>query len=175
MKNFPYGLAADVFISALFTAFLLTLVSLMINHAFAAGAEALPAGYEVDVRAALDALLTLVFTILSGIAAAILTGLIAVAKKKFGIEIDAKVRGYLEMAILNGINLAEQRTRALAADVHPVKVKHEIIAYAATYVMRRVPDAIQHFKLDAHDIQEMIEARLSQNVLIQPEQEKVVS
>ena len=82
-------------------------------------------------------------------------------KEKFGIDIEAKHREALHSAAVTGLNTALSKFDIKAAGV-TIEVKNRLIAEAANYAIKAVPDAIKFFKLDERrdDLKAIIEAKL---------------
>lgn len=80
---------------------------------------------------------------------------------KVGIEKDSEIRKYLDEAILNGINFAATKLKAAGDNIDEIELKNQRLAEAANYVVKGVPDALKHFKIDEARLKTLIEARLS--------------
>lgn len=82
-------------------------------------------------------------------------------KDKFGIDIEARHREALHSAAVTGLNTALSKFDVKAAGI-TVEVKNRLIAEAANYAIKAVPDAIKFFKLDEKrdDLKAIIEAKL---------------
>lgn len=79
---------------------------------------------------------------------------------KLGLEHDDKIRGYLEEALLNGIEFAKKKAGDAAQSLHSIEVKDKVVADAANYVAKGVPDALRHFGITDERLKEMLLARL---------------
>lgn len=102
------------------------------------------------------------------LASLLMAGLMAVItfgvkylKRRIGLadgEMDAQVRDYLETAIHNGLRYAVGKAvpTTIVLDGRNAKV----IADAANYVTKAVPDALARFDLTPDKLESMLEARL---------------
>lgn len=75
---------------------------------------------------------------------------------------DSQVRGYLEVALGNGIAFARRQVEARLAAGIKVDVHNATVAEAAEYVIQRVPDALARFGITAEAVRDLIIARLPQ-------------
>lgn len=81
-------------------------------------------------------------------------------KSKTGVSIleqEDIIRGYVEKALQNGVELAVSRLKD--SDFAHIDTKNAAIAEGARYVLNSVPDALRYFKIDEQGIKERIEAR----------------
>ncbi|WEV89364.1 hypothetical protein H10PHJ05_63 [Aeromonas phage HJ05] len=99
----------------------------------------------------------------------LLVGLMAVVtfgvkylKRRIGLadgEMDAQVRDYLETALHNGLRYAVGKAVPSTIAVNGSNAK--VIADAASYVAKAVPDALTRFDLTPDKLEQMLEARLT--------------
>lgn len=103
-----------------------------------------------------------------GLAAAAITALGGIGVKavtsyldrKFGLQLDADTRTYLDQALFNAVSFAEHHARDFAQDKAQIEVRNRTLAYAMDYMLDRVPDALAHFGITEQALKRMIEARL---------------
>lgn len=101
-------------------------------------------------------------TLLGSLAAALMAlGSWALTRlgKRLGLEADSEIRSYLDEALHRAITWAISRLREDGRSI-TIDVKSEIVAHAVSYIVDRVPDAIEHFGLDGASVGRLIEARL---------------
>lgn len=81
---------------------------------------------------------------------------------KFGLENDDKIRQYLLSAVERGVEFGKHKAEEAVgdADWSKVDVKNEMVAYAATYVLTKVPDAVKRFNLTEEGVRDLILAKL---------------
>lgn len=79
---------------------------------------------------------------------------------KLKLKNDEVIRGYLYTAIEHGIGFAVEKARAAGNDIKEVNVRSVLVADAADYVSRKVPDAAKHFNLNYNDLAELAQAKL---------------
>ena len=85
---------------------------------------------------------------LSVVVAALATWLIGRALTWIGLQNDAQVRAYLDVAIRNGIAYGASKLRERSADFTKVETKNELVAMAATFAIAQVPGALKRFGID---------------------------
>ena len=135
----------------------LTQLALLLGFLIAMVAPAMAAdGVAVDLSPAIGALGEALISALVVLAAWGLRRLTAY----LGLKEDDRTRAYLETAFLNGLQLALERALQAGLDASDVKVRSQLVAEAAGYVSRSVPDALKRFKLDGDGVRERLEARL---------------
>jgi hypothetical protein len=82
-----------------------------------------------------------------------------ILKAKTGIEIDAKHRDTIQLALTNAAGLVISK-----AGDHMIgrkmDLKNEALAQAVGYVIKAAPEAIEHFGLTAAELREKIEAKI---------------
>jgi hypothetical protein len=109
--------------------------------------------YKIDLRPLLDVVWPL-------IAAVVAAGVSLLARKALGwlnLSEDRMVREYLEVAIVNGLELARQK---LGSGPLTLTSKHQAVAEASGYVIARVPDALKRFDITEASLKRLVEARL---------------
>lgn len=109
--------------------------------------------YRIDLRPLLDAVWPLIV--------AVVTAIIGIVARKvlswLNLSEDRMVREYLEVAIVNGLELARQR---LGTVTPGVTTKSQVVAEASNYVVARVPDALKRFDITEASLKRLVEARL---------------
>lgn len=116
--------------------------------------------YVVDVQPTVLLGIGYIFAALSGLVSGLLVYLFDPAGGKLKkLQIDATIRTYLETALHAGLNYAENKARAAAQDLKNPTVNEKIISDALGYVLKRVPDALNHFGIDETDLRDLIIAR----------------
>ncbi|TXH34821.1 MAG: hypothetical protein E6Q98_18240 [Rhodospirillaceae bacterium] len=99
----------------------------------------------------------------TALATAVHVGGRALAKylqSKTGIELDNAVRNYLDPAIDKAVAYGQLKVTQAAGDKAEIDIHNETIAHAVNYLLARVPDALEHFGLDAAAVEQMVEARV---------------
>lgn len=108
--------------------------------------------YKIDLRPLLDVVWPLIV--------ALVTAIVGVLARKalswLKLSEDRMVREYLEIAIVNGLELARQKL----GPITPVTTKSQVIAEASGYIIARVPDALKRFDIDQASLKRLVEARL---------------
>lgn len=115
-------------------------------------------GYSVDLTPLVELLASL---LMAGLMA-VVTFMVKYLKRRIGLadgEMDAQVRAYLETAIHNGLRYAIGK--AVPNTVTVDGRNAEIIADAANYVTKAVPDALSRFDLTPDRLEQMLSARLT--------------
>lgn len=84
--------------------------------------------------------------------------------KAAGLEVDDRVRAYLEPIAEAGLRAAFRRLPHVDASTDEARVVE-----ARDYVKRHAPDALRHFKLTDQALEEYIEARLDRVKATTPE------
>lgn len=109
--------------------------------------------YQIDLRPLLDAVWPLIV--------AVVTAIVGILARKLlswlNLSEDRMVREYLEVAIVNGLELARQR---LGTVTPGVTTKSQVVAEASNYVVARVPDALKRFDITEATLKRLVEARL---------------
>lgn len=143
---------------------LVAAMALMLIHpaAFAADADT-SSGTVIDFTELVGSLIAVLSAALLAAGTMALKALMTYLHKKTGIDLDNATRSYLEPALQKAIAFGQLKaTEAVAAgDLH-IDVKSEAIAHAAAYLIRRVPDALDHFGLDSDAVSELVEARMGE-------------
>jgi len=119
-----------------------------------AQAAAAAANTSIDFKPLLD---QVVYPALSVVAIAGAGWIAAKINKRLKLENDSIVRGYLETALQRGLDFAKSQTAGVNLTVD---VKNEMVAAAANYAIKKVPDALKHFRIDEAGLKEMLAARL---------------
>lgn len=109
--------------------------------------------YKIDLRPLLDA----VWPLIVAVVAATLSLLARKALSWLHLSEDRMVREYLEVAIVNGLELARQKLGTITPGV---TTKSQVVAEAADYVIGRVPDALKRFDITEASLKCLVEARL---------------
>jgi hypothetical protein len=73
---------------------------------------------------------------------------------------DGELGQILDKALGMGIAYATASLKAVEAEHAAVSVKSDVVAAAANYALRHVPEAIASLGLDGAHLQHMVEARL---------------
>ena len=123
-------------------------------------ANAAAGGHVIELQQAIQYGITLVFAIISAVAVWFVGSILARVRKRFGLQVDAEVRAYLDTAIVNAVRFAEGKAREWAHDIDDPEIKSEIVADAANYVTKNVPDALKHFGVTPDNLSDLIHARL---------------
>ncbi len=99
---------------------------------------------------------------LAGLAMAFGTYMVHKIAQKFKLEADDKVRGYLLAAVENAVNYGQHKADEIIKEkgIGSVDVKNETVAFAAKYLMTKVPDAVGKFKLSEDDVKDLVLAKL---------------
>ncbi|MCO5730064.1 hypothetical protein [Rhizobium sp. SSA_523] len=79
--------------------------------------------------------------------------------KLTGMQIEAKHREALQMALANGANYGLNKVGGYL-DAKDVNLKNQALAAAVAYVQQSVPDALTHFGLTPARVREMVQAKL---------------
>lgn len=110
--------------------------------------------YKIDLRPLLDAAWPLIV--------AVVTAIVGILARKalswLNLSEDRMVREYLEVALVNGLELARQRLGAVPLGT---TTKSELVAEASNYVIARVPDALKRFDISEASLKRLVEARLA--------------
>jgi hypothetical protein len=77
-----------------------------------------------------------------------------------GIRLDEKHAATLDAALRRGLTYAADKVEEKGRAATVVDVRNEMLAGAAGYALRRVPDAVRHFGLTPEALAEMARARL---------------
>lgn len=80
-------------------------------------------------------------------------------KEKTGIDLEAKHRDTIQVAITNAAGLVIAKAGDHMARMK-IDVKNEALAQAVTYVLKAAPDAVNHFGLSPGSLREKIEAKI---------------
>lgn len=110
---------------------------------------------EVDFTPLVEIAISLLAMALSTVAAVVGMAL----KAKFGIEIDTTKEGVLNRAIDRGLEYAENFVLGDDGKLS-VPVNNMMVKWAAEYVIDKVPETLEHFKITEDRLREMILARL---------------
>lgn len=99
---------------------------------------------------------------LVGVAVAAVIGILAeLARRRFGLDIEARHRASLQAAITGAAGLAlNQLGNSIQGKT--IDVKHAAIADAVNYVLKSAPDALAKFGLGPQEIAEKIVAKIPQ-------------
>jgi hypothetical protein len=74
---------------------------------------------------------------------------------------DDQIRGYLDVALTNGIRWGADQVAVKSKGWSTIQVRNEVIAHAAGFAIAQVPDALKRFGLDdPATLRRLIEARL---------------
>lgn len=101
-------------------------------------------------------------SILAGIATRAVT-------KHMSVRSQGMVRDYLDLALQRAIQYAVELALRRGDDLAQVKVRDELVATAATYAARAVPDALRTFGIDEAGLRDRLRARLPE-IVPHPEQ-----
>lgn len=129
------------------------LIVAFVPLAFAADGASLP------LSSFLDPIMAVLGSLVAALIAAFVAWLWGMLSRQFGVNLDAKYREALQTALQNAAGLALQKLRTAASGVQ-VPLSRPEIAEAVGYVLKSVPDAIEHFGLDEDAIGEKILAKI---------------
>lgn len=132
------------------TAFLV--VALYLPEAFAQSATT---EHRIDFRPLMD---QVVWPAIVAVATAIAGVLVRKLLGWLKLSEDRMVREYLEVALVNGLELARQRLGSVPLGM---TTKSQLVAEAANYVIGRVPDALKRFDIDEAALKRLVEARVA--------------
>ncbi len=140
------------------------IISVMLAATFFAlpafAVETIPV-YSIDIQQAIDPIISFLFALIGAVVAFVISALWAKNKDTLDkLKIDDSIRTYLETAIKAGLQYAENKALEKSKDIKNPEVKSEIIAVALNYIIKRVPDALEHFGITAYDLAEMIVSRM---------------
>lgn len=140
----------------------LLFVVIVAPAAFAADAISAVSSTSIDFQSVAAVVLAVLAAALTAVARVGVKSLTGYLETKTGIELDAATRSYLNTALDSAVAWATAKaTEGLAGKSLTLDVKNEVVAHAVTYILDRVPDALEHFALTSTDIEQLIEARLS--------------
>lgn len=109
----------------------------------------------------LSPLLSVLVQFLAAILMVLLSWAAAKLAQKLGLEQDEKVRQLLDEVIRKGIAYGATQLEAKAGGaVRSVDLRSDLVAMAAEYVARGVPDALARFKVTPDRLADMVRARL---------------
>lgn len=114
---------------------------------------------EISLWGLVDPIRPLLTELLSILIAALVGFLTVKLNKWLGLNIEAKHREALQLALKNGALAGLSKVQSMSAN-STIDVKSEIIAQALVYASKSAPDAIAHFGLTPQRLREMIEAKL---------------
>lgn len=111
--------------------------------------------YKIDFR-------PLVNEVIWPLIVAIVTAIVGILARKalswLNLSEDRMVREYLDVALVNGLELARQRLGSVALGA---TTESRLVAEASNYVIGRVPDALKRFGIDQDGLRRLIEARIA--------------
>jgi hypothetical protein len=105
-------------------------------------------------------------SVLAGIATRAVT-------KHLSVRSQDRIRDYLERALQLAIQFATELARRRGDDLAQVQVRDELVATAASYAARTVPDALRTFGIDEQGLKDRLRARLPE-VVPHPAQTTVI-
>ncbi len=154
LKTFKVLLAA-------MTVFAVTALSAL--SAFAADTAATAVTYQIQVAPTVHQIVTVVFGAVSAIGSYYFSRLVN-AKKDFltKLNIDASQQAMLDSSIADAIGFAENALNTYADQIPSIKVKNEMVATAANYVLEDIPAVLAHFGIDKTWLISLLTARLTQ-------------
>lgn len=118
----------------------------------------------IDFGPLLDALLPLAAALLTALSPLVARWIMTLTRLN-KLEADDKVRAYLEVALDRGIQYGLGKTQAWRGKAAlTLDIQNEAIATGAQYVLARVPDALNHFKLDEQAVKDLVRARLADHL-----------
>ena len=117
-------------------------------------------GFSIHIQPLLELLIDYGFVAITAVVLWIVGTVLGKFSKKLGVEIDEKTRGYLDIAIINGISWAKYKVRGGVGGIDSPTVESAVIAETANYVLAKVPDALKHFKITPDGLNSLIVARL---------------
>jgi len=111
--------------------------------------------YKIDFR-------PLVNEVVCPLIVAVVTAIVGILARKalswLNLSEDRMVREYLDVALVNGLELARQRLGSVALGA---TTESRLVAEASNYVIGRVPDALKRFGIDQDGLRRLIEARIA--------------
>lgn len=111
--------------------------------------------YKIDFR-------PLVNEVVWPLIVAVVTAIVGILARKtlswLNLSEDKMVREYLDVALVNGLELARQRLGSVALGA---TTESRLVAEASNYVIGRVPDALKRFGIDQDGLRRLIEARIA--------------
>ena len=137
--------------------FLAVLIVCMVMS-FAAFASELVTEYVINFSDHFDQIVTAVFIGASAFVAFVLNRISSL----IGLQRDAKIREYLDKAIIHGLAYAHEKIITSDHNIKDVATRSKVVAEASNYLLSKVPDAVKHFNLGDNDLRQMLYARLNQ-------------
>ncbi len=121
------------------------------------GAQAL---YTIHIHEALTSLIVLVFGTMSAVASWLIALILGRLAKKFGLQIHNEVTSAVDSAVQEGLRWAKNLALEEAAKIDDPKVRSEIVANAANYVLVRFPKILVEAGLDEASLRELVASHL---------------
>ena len=81
-------------------------------------------------------------------------------RDKFGVETDSKLNAVINEALQAGLAYAQVKLEE-GGNKLTYETKNEFVATAVEYIVKGVPNALNHFAITPERLAEMVEARLS--------------
>lgn len=122
-------------------------------------AQTTTAPTEVGLWSLFDPIRPLLTEFLSILIAALVGFLTVKLNKWLGLNIEAKHRDALQLALKNGALAGIAKVQSLSADAR-IDVRSEIVAQAIVYASKSAPDAIKFFGITPERLREMVEAKV---------------
>lgn len=116
---------------------------------------------EVDIGSIYGAWQPFLLAVATPFAAAVVGLLAELLRRKFNLEIEAKHREALQMALTNGAGLTLGKL-GNSLEGKTIDVKNAAIAAGVNYALKGAPAALKKFGLGPDDLARMIEAKLPQ-------------
>jgi hypothetical protein len=118
-------------------------------------------GTVLDLSPYMAELVAAIGAVLVAIAGAALRAFHRFLERRWGLELDAETRAYLQDALDRAVDYGVARAAAAAAAAAPsVDLRHEAVRHAAEYALDRVPDALARFGITPAALTRMVEARI---------------
>lgn len=135
--------------------------------ACASGVDAVPdPSYSANIEEGVGAVITIFFTVITGLVTYLVSKAISLFERKTGIHIDDSTRAYLDKAIEAGIELGKVKITKYTEGYNDVQLRSQIAAETLTYVSDMVPDAIAHFGLTPEKLKALIDSRLASKEIV---------
>lgn len=141
----------------------LCLAALMALCAFAApvwAADGASTLYTIHIQEALTSLIVLIFGALSAVASWLIALILGRLATKFKLQIHNEVSAAVDSAVQEGLRWAQNIALEKAAKIDDPKVRSEIVANAANYVLARFPRILSDAKIDAASLRELVTSHL---------------
>jgi hypothetical protein len=116
--------------------------------------------YTIHIQEALTSLIVLVFGALSAVASWLIALILGRLARKFGLQIHNEVTSAVDSAVQEGLRWAKNLALEKAKRIDDPKVRSEIIANAADYVLVRFPKILSDAGLGEASLRELVASHL---------------